>query len=93
MLTVVLSPAGLVLGLIGLVVSIAGIVMAGKPFVTGKALAVGGLVLSGLALLLSGALAAGVTFFLNDSSAVDRLEQQVQDLRDELPSDVEVPTP
>ena len=92
-LSVVLVPVGIVLGIVGLVVSVVGMVMGKKPFVTGRKLAVGGLVLSGLALLLSGLLALGVTFFLNDSSAVDRLDQQVSDLRDQLPDDIDVPQP
>ena len=91
-LAIVLAPVALVLGLIGLVVSIVGIKMAGRRGITGKGVAIGGLVLSVLSLLLAGAIAAGVTFFLNDQSAVDRLEQQISDLRDQLPSDVEVPS-
>ncbi|MFC0098963.1 hypothetical protein ACFFKH_15705 [Micromonospora marina] len=58
--------------------------MAARPAVTGRGVAVAGLVLSVLALLLGLALGAGITTFLNDDSAVDRLQQQVDDLRDRL---------
>ncbi|WP_256451642.1 hypothetical protein [Micromonospora sp. WMMB482] len=42
--------------------------------------------LSVIALLLGLALGAGITTFLNNESAVDRLQQQVDDLRDRLDS-------
>ncbi|WP_177891215.1 DUF4190 domain-containing protein [Vallicoccus soli] len=90
-LTVILSPLGLVLGIIGIVLGIVGMKMAGRVGVTGKGVAIGGLVLSILAVLLAAVLAAGVTTFLNDEGAVDRLEQRIEDLRDDLPQDVEVP--
>lgn len=50
-LSVLLSPVGLVLGIIGIVVAAFGIKMAGKPGVTGKAVAITGLVMSVLAVL------------------------------------------
>ncbi|WP_177891252.1 DUF4190 domain-containing protein [Vallicoccus soli] len=90
-LTVILSPLGLVLGIIGIVLGIVGMKMAGRVGVTGKGVAIGGLVLSILAVLLAAVLAAGVTTFLNDEGAVDRLEQRIENLRDDLPQDVEVP--
>ena len=40
--------------------------------------------LSVLAVLLGLALAAGISTFVNDEGAVDRLQQQVDDLRDRL---------
>lgn len=46
-----------------------------------------------LALLIAGLLAAGVSIFINDDQAVNRLEQKVQELRDNLPDDVNVPQP
>jgi len=53
--------------------------------------AIGGLVTSVLALVLSGALLAGAAFFLNDRSAVNRLNKQVQHLEKNLPSAVPSP--
>jgi hypothetical protein len=82
--TVILSVVGLVLGLIGIVLGIVGMRMARRPGVTGRGVAIGGLVLSAIAVLLALAFAAGVTTFLNDEGAVDRLQQQVDDLRDRL---------
>lgn len=92
-LTVLLTPLALVLSVIGLVLGVAGLKMAGRAFVTGKGLAVAGLVMSVLALLLSLTVVVGVSTFLNDQGAVDRLEQRVEGLRDQLPQDVEVPAP
>ena len=92
-LTIILSPLGLLLGLIGIVLAAFGMKMAKRPGVTGKGVAIGGLVLSALAVLLAAALAIGVTTFINDDSAVNRLEQQVQKLRDQVPTAVNVPQP
>jgi hypothetical protein len=92
-LTVILSPLALVLGIIGVVLGVVGLKMAKRVGVTGKGVAIGGLVLSVLALLLAGAIAVGLTTFLNDESAVNRLEQRVEQLREDLPRDVDVPTP
>lgn len=92
-LTVILGPLALVLGIIGVLLGVVGLKMAKRPGVTGKGVAIGGLVLSTLALLLAVAAAIGVTTFLNDEQAVERLEQRIEQLRNELPSDVEVPQP
>ncbi len=92
-LTVILSPLGLVLGLIGIALGVVGMKMAKRPGVTGKGVAIAGLVLSVLAVLLTVAIAIGLTTFVNDDSAVNRLEQQVERLRDQLPTDVNVPQP
>lgn len=92
-LTVLLSPIALVLGVLGIVLGAVGIKMAKKVGVTGKGVAITGLVLSVISVLLAGALAIGLTTFLNNEGAVNRLEQQVEDLRDNLPDDVQVPTP
>ncbi|MGS2615346.1 hypothetical protein ACVCAH_12605 [Micromonospora sp. LZ34] len=83
-LTVILSWAGLILGIIGVVLGIVGLKMAGRPGVTGRGVAIGGLVLSALAVLIGLAFAAGITTFLNNEAAVDRMQQQVDDLRDQL---------
>lgn len=92
-LTVIVAPLGIVLAIIGLILGIVGIRNAKRVGVAGKGVGLGGIVLSLVALLLGVALAAGITFYLNDEQAVNRLEQQVQNLRDQLPDDVNVPQP
>jgi len=89
-LTVILSPLGLVLSLIGLVLGFLGIRAARTMGVTGKGVAISGIVLSVIALVGSIAIAAGVTFFLNDEDAVQRFENSVEDLRDDLPQDIDI---
>lgn len=89
-LTVILTPLGLVLGIIGVILSIVGLSMGKRAGVTGRGVAAGGLALSIISVLLGGVVAAGVTFFINDETAVDRVEQQLQDWRDELPEDVNI---
>ncbi|GIJ80040.1 hypothetical protein SAMN05443287_11712 [Micromonospora phaseoli] len=84
-LTVFLSTVGLLLGIIGIVLGIVGLRMARRPGVTGRGVAIGGLVLSVLAVLVALAFAAGITTFLNNEDAVDRLDRRIEDLRDELP--------
>ena len=59
--------------------------MTRRPGVTGRGVAIGGLVISVIAVLLALAFAAGVTTFLNNKQAVDRLERQVEDVRNKLP--------
>ncbi|MEV4755926.1 DUF4190 domain-containing protein [Micromonospora sp. NPDC049559] len=85
-LTVILSVLGLVLGIIGVVLGIVGLRMARRPGVTGRGVATGGLVLSILAVLVGATFVAGATTFLNDRGAVDRLQREVDQMRDELPS-------
>lgn len=92
-LTVIFGPLGIVLSIIGIILGIVGMKNAKRVGVTGKGVALGGLILSVISLLLGVALAAGITFYLNDDAAVERLEQQVQNLRDQLPDDVNVPQP
>jgi len=87
-LTVLLSPAALVLGIIALILAAAGIAMSRRPQVTGKGVAIGGLVTGLLALIVSGALLGGAATVLNNRSAVDRLDKQVQKLKDKLPNKV-----
>lgn len=92
-LTVVLSPVGLVLSIIGLILGIIGIRAGKKLGITGKGVAIAGVVLSALALIISIAFAAGAVTVLNNDSAVDRIEQQLDKVRDKLPDKVEVPQP
>ena len=90
-LTVVLSPLALVLGIIGIILGVVGIKMARRPGVTGKGTAIGGLVLAVIGTLLAIAVGVGITTFLNNQSAVDRLQHQVDQMRNDLPSHVDVP--
>ncbi|MBM0233295.1 hypothetical protein JNW91_16395 [Micromonospora sp. STR1_7] len=83
-LTAILAWLGLVLGIIGIILGIVGLKMSQRPGVTGRGVAIGGLVLSILAVLIGLGLAAGLTTFLNNEGAVDRLQQQVDNLRDKL---------
>jgi len=89
--TAILAPAALVLGIIGLVLSVVGIAMSRRPHVTGRGVAIGGLLTALLGLILSGALLAGAAFFLNDRSSVNRLNTQIHKLEKKLPT--AVPTP
>ena len=84
-LTAILSAVGLVLGIIGIILGIVGLRMTRRPGVTGRGVAIGALVLSVIAVVLALIIAAGVTTFLNNQSAVNRLEHQVEKLRDKLP--------
>ena len=90
-LTVLLSPVALILSLIGIVLGIAGIKATKRVGVTGRGVAISGLVLSVIALIGSIVLIAGVTTFLNDEDAVNRLENGVEDMRNDLPTNVEIP--
>ena len=90
-LSIVLSPVALPLGLIGIVLGAVGFKMAKRVGITGKVVAITGLVLSLVAVVLAGILALGITTVLNDDRAVARLEQEVQDLRGQLPAGINVP--
>lgn len=92
-LTLVLAPLALLLGVIGIVLGVVGLKMTRRVGVTGKGLAIGGLVLSVVAVLLAATAAIGITSFLNDDRAVAKMERQVEQLRDQLPTDVEIPQP
>ncbi|WP_320065470.1 DUF4190 domain-containing protein [Micromonospora sp. RTGN7] len=83
-LTAILAWVGLLLGIIGVILGIVGLKMSRRPGVTGHGVAIGGLVLSALAVLLGLALVAGISTFVNNEKAVDRLEQRVEDLRYKL---------
>jgi len=84
-LTAILSPAALLFGVIGVVLGIVGLAMAKRPGVTGKGVAIGGLVTALLGLLLGGAVLAGASVLVNDERRLDQLQNRVDDLRD-LPS-------
>lgn len=89
-LTAILAPAAVLFGIIGIVLGIVGLKMAKRPGVTGKGVATGGLVTAVLGLLLGGAVLAGAAVLVNDEQRLDQLQNQVEDLRDDLPSTTEL---
>ncbi|MFC0504804.1 hypothetical protein [Micromonospora costi] len=80
-LTAILAWAGIILGIIGIIVGIFGLRMARRPNVTGRGVTIGGLTLSIIALILGLVFIAGVATFLNNEGAANRLQEQVDDLR------------
>ena len=89
-LTAILSPAAVVFGILGIVLGIVGLKMAKRVGVTGKGVAIGGLVTAVLGLLLGGAVIAGLSALVNDEQRLDQLQNQIDDLRSEVPSTDEV---
>ena len=89
-LTAILAPAAVLFGLIGIVVALAGMKMAKRPGVTGRGVAIGGLVTAVLGLLLGAAVLAGAAVVVNDEQRLDQLENQITDLRNDLPSTSEL---
>jgi len=81
-LTAILSPAAVVFAVIGIILGIVGMKMTKRPGVTGKGVAVGGLVTALLGLLLGGAVLAGAAALVNDERRLDQLQQQIDKLRD-----------
>ncbi len=80
-LTGILAPAAVLFGITGIVLGIAGMKMAKRPHVTGKGLAIGGLVTAILGLLLGGAVIAGAAVLVNDEARLDQLQRQIENLR------------
>lgn len=89
-LTAILSPAAVLFGLIGLVLGIAGIKMAKRPGVTGKGVAIGGLVTAVLGLLLGAVVLGGLAAVVNDEAQLDRIQGYIDDARANLPTGQEV---
>jgi len=93
-LLVVLAPFAILFGLIALVLGIVGIGKAKKDtlheetVVTGRGVAISGLVLGLLALVLGIGILVGAATFLQDSGNLDRLEQGLQDLSSEIPTEL-----
>jgi hypothetical protein len=89
-LTAILAPAAVLFGLIGIVLGVAGLKMAKKVGVTGKGVALGGLVTAVLGLLLGAAVMAGAAVLVNSESGLNRLQTQLENLQDKAPSPAEV---
>jgi membrane-bound ClpP family serine protease len=89
-LTAILSPAAVVFGIIGIVLGIVGLTMAKRVGVTGKGVAIGGLVTAVLGLLLGGAVIGGLSALVNDEQRLDQLQNRIENLRDDVPSTGEV---
>ena len=89
-LTAILAPAAVLFGLIGILVAAAGIKMAKRPGVTGRGVAIGGLVTAILGLLLGIAVIAGAAVVVNDEQRLNQIENQLEDLRADLPSASEI---
>ena len=89
-LTGILAPAAVLFGLIGLVLAVVGLKMAKRTGVTGRGVAIGGLVTSLLGLVLGGVVLAGITAVVNDQRQLDRIQNYIDDARAELPSTDEV---
>ena len=85
-LTAILSPAAVVFGIIGLVLGVVGLKMAQRVGVTGKGVALGGLVTAVLGLLLGGAVLGGLSALVNDERRLDQLQNRIDDLRTQVPS-------
>jgi hypothetical protein len=60
--------------------------MAKRVGVTGKGVAIGGLVTAVLGLLLGGAVIAGLSALVNDEQRLDQLQNRIDQLRSEAPS-------
>lgn len=89
-LTGLLAPAAVLFGLIGIVLGVVGLKMSKRPGVHGHGVAVGGLVTAVLGLLLGGLVIAGAAALVNSDSQLDRISNQIDKLRDEVPSGQEI---
>lgn len=88
-LTGILAPAAVLFGIIGLILAAVGFTMTKRLGVTGKGVAIGGLVTALLGFLLGAAVMAGAAVYVNEQG-LDRLEQQFDNARDSIPSGTEV---
>lgn len=89
-LTAILAPAAVLFGIIGIILGIAGLKMAKRVGVTGKGVALGGLITAILGLLLGGAVLAGAAVLVNSESGLNRLQTQLEKLQDNAPSPSEL---
>jgi hypothetical protein len=91
-LVIVLGPIALIAGIVGVVLSIFGIRNGGRHGITGRGVAIAALIISLVAAVLGGAIVAGISTVLTDSAAVDRIENQLNQWRDNLPDNVNIPS-
>ena len=89
-LTGILAPAAVVFGIIGLVLTVVGMKMARRIGITGKGVAIGGLITSLVGIVLGGVVLAGVTAVVNNQKQLDRVQRYLDDARSEMPSTDEV---
>jgi len=89
-LTAILSPAAVLFGIIGLILAVAGLKMAKRPGITGKSVAIGGLVTALLGLILGGFVIGGLATVLNNKSQLDRIQSYLDKQQAKLPSAGEV---
>ena len=89
-LTGILAPAAVVFGIIGVVLAVVGVKMAKRIGVTGKGVAIGGIVTSLVGLVLGGVVLAGITAVVNNQQQLDRVQRYIDDARNNLPSTDEV---
>lgn len=85
-LTAILAPVAVLLGLIGIVLGVVALKMVKRPGVTGKGVAIGGLVTAVLGLLLGLAVTAGAAVVVNDDAQLDQIQERIDDMRADLPS-------
>lgn len=78
------------LGIIGPVLAAAGLKRARKPGITGRGVAVGGLMTALLGTILGGVVLGGVAAIVNNNSQLDRIQTYIDDARAKLPSSPEV---
>ena len=89
-LTAILSPVAIVFGIIGLVLAVVGLKMAKRSGVTGKGVAIGGLVTALVGLVLGGVVLGGITAVVNNDKQLDRIQRYIDDTRAKLPSTQDV---
>jgi len=89
-LTAILSPAAVVFAVLGLILAVAGLKMAKKPGVTGKGVAIGGLVTALLGLILGGVVIGGLAAVVNDKTQLDRIQHYIDNARAKLSSTQQV---
>lgn len=95
-LLLVLAPIAIVFGLLAMILGVIGMRNARKSnvddgtLVTGRGVAIGGLLLGLLGLLLGVAVLVGAAALLSERVNLERVERGLQNLREEIPS--ELPT-
>lgn len=85
-LTGLLAPLAVLLGIIGIILGVVGMRMARRPGVTGRGVAIGGLTLAIIGLLLGAVVIGGVATVLNNDKAVNRIQQQLDKVKKDLPT-------